>query len=236
MIAILVPVLARPLRAAELVRSIEENTEVPHRVLFLCSPDDSEQLAASRQTGAIVVVVDWRPGAGDFARKINLGFELTPEDEFVQIGADDLVFHPGWDTEALRVASVTGAGVIGTNDLHNPNVLRHSSSTHPFVRRAYIDEWGGTFDDSGRVLCELYDHQYVDDELVQTAIVRGQWAFAESSIVEHLHPYQGNAEMDSTYKKALRGTIADRTLYRRRMRVMRRRARWRRLVEGLRVR
>ena len=235
MIAILVPVLERPHRAAPLVRTIEQNTELPHRVVFLCSPNDREQLAASTETGADVVVVGWQPGPGDFARKINFGYELTAEHAFLQVGADDLVFHRGWDVEALRVADATGAGVIGTNDLHNPSVLRGESSTHPLIRRSYIEEYGGTFDGSGRVLCELYDHQYVDDELVQTAITRGQWAFAEDSHVEHLHPYFGLAARDRTYKKALRNTIADQALYRRRLRTIRRRAwservgkRWRR--------
>ena len=94
-------------------------------------------------------------------------------------------------------------------------------STHPFIRRSYIQRWGGTFDWTGIVFCELYDHQFVDDEFTQTAQARRQWAFAGKSHVEHIHPLFSDQKMDATYRKALKHSDRDGLLYRQRLKEMR---------------
>jgi hypothetical protein len=106
--------------------------------------------------------------------------------------------------------------------MHNPRVIKGRHATHPLVRRAYIERYGGTFDNSGAIYCEHYSHQYTDDELVQTAIRRKQWAFAANSRVEHLHPFFKGAQMDSTYRKAFADSRADRKLFQERMIALRR--------------
>lgn len=219
MIDILIPVLARPDRAEPLVKNIKKVTKESHHILFLCSLGDEEEIQACMATGEDVCVMPYEAGPGDFAKKINAGYRHTDGD-FIQIGADDLVFHRGWEKEALKF-SIT-AGVIGTNDLHNPRVKRGYHSTHPLVSRVYIEVWNGTFDQTGEIFCELYDHQYVDDEFAQTAQLRGYWAFAKAAHVEHLHPYFGGAEMDATYEKALSKTREDYRLFQRRLRSLRR--------------
>ena len=199
-------------------------TQAPHRVFFICSPSDHAEIEACEASTAITLVVPWEPEAADFARKINWAFPQT-DAPFVFQGADDLRFHERWDEHALRVAEHRGAGVIGTNDLGNPLVKRGGHSTHTLIRRSYIDTYGGTYDDSGLVFCEKYDHQYVDNEFVQTAIRRGQWAFSKRSIVEHLHPHWRKSPTDATYAKATRATLEDGKLYVRRMKLGDREAR-----------
>jgi hypothetical protein len=200
-IAILVPVLGRPQNAQPLVDSIKQATTVPHRILFLCTPFDVDEINAVHETGADIHNVRWEAGPGDWAKKINQGYRLT-EEPFILLAADDLRFHTGWDTEVLRVAEETGAGVIGTNDLGNATVMRGLHSTHPVVRRSYVDEYG-TIDEPGKVLHEGYRHQWVDTELIATAQMRHQWAFAKGSHVEHMHPFWKKGKMDATYEKAL---------------------------------
>lgn len=229
LIVILIPVLGRPERVETVIANLHSSCQVGWRAIFLCSLGDQDQIEACLRTGVDTVVVDWSAGPGDFARKINFGYRISTE-PFIQIGADDLFFHRGWDEEVLRCHEMTGAGVVGTNDLHNPRVLRGQHATHPFISRSYIEQYGGTFDRSGEIFCELYDHQFVDDELVLTATLRNQWAFAEKAKVEHLHPYFGKSEMDATYEKALRATQADRSLFMRRKKKIERYVRnaWRR--------
>jgi hypothetical protein len=212
---VVVPVLGRPGRARPLADSLAATSDA--RLVFVCSPNDRDQIIACNATGADVLVTTWEPGPGDFARKTNLAYRKTTE-PWILCGADDLVFHRNWEQEALIVGERTGAGVVGTQDRHNPEVKRGRHSTHPLVRRSYIAKQGGTFDGTGDIYCELFDHQYVDNELIWTAKQRGQWAFAHRSIVEHLHPTWGDAEMDATYEKALRATDADRKLFLQRMR------------------
>lgn len=216
MIDLLIPVLRRPRNVTPLLDSLGQ-TE--HRAYFICTRGDHPEIEAVRAAGLEPLIHPEGAGRGNFARKINWAFDRT-DSEWVFQGADDLRFHPGWDTNALAVARQTGRRVIGTNDLHNPGVKRGHTSTHTLFARSYIEEYGGTFDNTGRVFHDGYDHQFVDNEFVETAKVRGEWAFAKDSHVEHLHPHWGNAESDSTYIKAMRQTHADHLLHRERMRLL----------------
>lgn len=215
-IVVLVPVLGREQAIRPLYDSLSDATEVPWRLRFLCSPGDEPAYVICGQVAlndsrVSVRVVSWEPQHADWAKKINLGYRETEED-FILLGATDLRFHPGWDTAALDVADATGAGVIGTNDLGNATVMRGHHSTHPLIRRAYVEQYG-TIDEEDKILHEGYCHQWVDTELCETAMARGQWAFAKNSHVEHLHFMWGKSERDATYDKALSTTREDHRLY-----------------------
>jgi glycosyltransferase involved in cell wall biosynthesis len=212
-IDILIPVLNRPQNAAKVVESLKVTT-TPYRLVFICSPRDTAEIAACRKV-ADVLVVDWNPDKGDFAKKINTGYRETSE-EWVFQGADDVIFQKGWDLHALKAAE-RGFRVIGTNDLHNPAVKAGRHSTHTLFARSYIEEASGTVDGSDPVFWEGYDHQFVDLEFVEVAKRRKEWAFAKRAVVEHFHPHWGNAERDPTYIKAMRSTMRDRRLYMQRM-------------------
>jgi glycosyltransferase involved in cell wall biosynthesis len=214
-VVILVPVLRRPHRAAPLVESIRAATPEPHRVLFVGSPDDTEELEACRATGADLLTLPGSRAPGDWARKINLGYRCSTE-PLMLLAGDDLVFHPGWLPAVLRAAA-TGVGVVGTNDLANPRVTRGDHSTHPVVCRWYADEHG-TVDGPGRVVAECYDHNFVDDELVATARSRSEWAFAPTAHVEHRHPTWATAEDDEVYRLGRAGFRRDRDLFYERVR------------------
>ena len=208
---VLVPMLGRAHLAQPLVDNLRSTSVAP--VTFICSPDDRQTIEACVKTGEYVIVADWEPGKADYARKINLAFRGCHE-EWVFTGASDLVFHADWDVHAMLVGRKTGAGVIGTQDTRNPSVKRGIQSTHSLVRREYIEEFGAaTFDHSGAIYSEAYDHQFIDIELVETAKLRGRWAFAKRSTVEHTHPHWGTAPSDDTYVKAMRQTTQDRRLY-----------------------
>lgn len=219
MIDLLIPVLGRPHNVEPLVDSIVFNTAGSYRIIFICSPGDDEQIKACTWMARDTWVVDWEPGRADYAKKINWAFERSSS-EWVFQGADDIRFSPGWDTKALRYGK--RFSVIGTNDLHNPSVKRGIHSTHILFRRSYIERYGGTFDGSGKVFSEAYDHQWIDNEFIQTAQRRGQWHFCKDSIVEHYHPVWGNNEWDPTYEKAFRESKEDQALFARRIRQMER--------------
>lgn len=214
-VRVLVPMLGRAHLVEGLVENLRSTSEAP--VLFICSPGDRDAIVACNQTGEDVLVVEWQPGRADYAKKINAGYRDT-EEPWVFTGASDLVFRPDWDVHALVVARRTGAGVIGTQDTQNAMVKRGLQSTHSLVSRAYVEEYGGTFDSTGAIYSEAYDHQFVDMELVETAKLRGRWAFSKRSVVEHRHPHWKTAEDDDTYRKAMRQTTQDRRLYVQRMR------------------
>mgnify|MGYP003460380992 FL=1 len=199
-IDILVPMLRRAEQVETLARNIAAFTEPPYTLLWICSPDDGAVIDACQQWGD-THVVNWQPGPGDYARKINAGYRLTSS-PWIFTGASDLKFHDRWVENAL--AQANGYAVVGTNDMHNPVVKRGDHSTHTLIRRAYIDGPGASFDGPGIVYSEAYDHQYVDTELVWLAKRRDVWAHAADSLVEHLHPFwNGRRGMDATYEKGL---------------------------------
>lgn len=224
MIAVVIPVLDRPGRVAPLMSNIAATTTVPYRLLFVASRSDDAEIVALKHARADFVINHQRVGRGNYAKKINQGYRETDE-PYIFAGADDLLFHPGWAEAALQ-KFCDGIGVVGTNDLGNARVMRGEHSTHSLVSRSYADELG-TIDGPGAIYAECYHHQFCDDELVGTAKMRGAWAFASDSHVEHMHPYcrdrrgKPKAEMDATYQRGLSTTRTDSQLFRKR------RVRWR---------
>lgn len=214
MIDILVPALGRPQQIRTVLDSITSATASEHRVIFITSPEDKATIKAVKAVKLKPLTVEWEAGIADYAKKINHAYRLS-DAEWIFQAATDLVFHAGWDTAALLVAR-KGFGVIGTNDLGNPDVKRGRHSTHSLISRRYLTKFGGTADNSGDVFSEAYDHQYCDNEFIETARRRGQFGFAKRSIVEHLHPHWGKADDDPTYEKAMRKTARDQKLFMRR--------------------
>ncbi len=216
-IAVLVPCLMRPHRVQLLIDSLRAADEpgIETRPVFICSAGDRTEIVACEKAGVSYLTLT-KPGRSEFARKINLGIASSHE-EWVFVGADDIYFHPGWAREALAVYEETGCLFIGTNDLGNPAVKAGRHATHFLVHRDYIAL--GTVDDRTKFLCELYDHNSVDVEAVETAKARGAFAFAEKSHVEHLHRLWGKATYDQTYRKGMRNALADRRLCERRRRL-----------------
>lgn len=219
-LVILIPVLRRPHRIIPVLNSIRDNTSVEHRILFIASPSDSEEIGALQTTKDVDFVVMDRDyeGRGDYQRKINYGYQITTE-PYIFLGADDLSFHPGWFEHAVQ--HMRGrVGVVGTNDLGNPRVKAGQHSTHSLVSRSYVDAWG-TIDEKGKILHEGYPHEWCDDEFIGTARKRRAVAFAKNSIVEHLHPNWGKATLDLIYARQGERMKQGQELFRRRSRLWR---------------
>lgn len=212
MFDVLIPVLGRPQNAQPVVDSIHEATILPHRILFLCSPGDNEQIEASRDTGAEVIIVSFPPGRSDYPKKMNVGYRET-EEEFMVLAADDVEFMTGWDLYVKGIADRKDVGVIGTNDLANRQVMKGFNSTHPVVRRSYITEEGGSLDGPGTLLSEVYDHNFCERELSGLAMARKRWAFIPKAKIKHNHPMTGRSPNDSTYKKGMESFRIDQELF-----------------------
>lgn len=199
-LAIIVPVLRRPQNVAPLLISILATTPGAH-VVFVADPDDEPEIAAIKDVqdryGALKrdLTISLLTCAGSYAKKINLGVETTDEG-LIFTGADDLDFHPGWFETAHALMS-DEIGVVGTQDLCNARTSTGEHSTHSLVTRWYA--LLGLIDGTPRLLCEEYEHEFVDDEMVATAKSRGTYAHSHDAVVEHLHPQVGKAPMDDLY-------------------------------------
>lgn len=212
-VAVVVPVLSRPENVKSLVDSLRASSGLAE-AYFVCDADDAaEQAAVLAAGGQVITFKGDRPGT--FAEKANLGYDRTVEPWLFLCG-DDVRFYPGWYDQAISVASQFGANVVGTNDLGNPRVLRGEHATHMLVRRSYVDEVGASWDGPGVLCHEGYRHWYVDDEIVTAAKQRGVWQMALGSVVEHLHPRWGKAQVDDVYRIGQESTARDRDLFQRR--------------------
>lgn len=139
----------------------------------------------------------WTKAPGlSYPQAINLLARQATDFEWLFMGSDDIVFHPGWYEKALEQAS-DRFDVIGTNDLGNPRVTAGLHSTHSLIRSSYLAK--GTIDGEG-LMWEGYGHNFADDELVETAKARGTFVHSPYSVVEHFHPAWEKAEMDATYR------------------------------------
>jgi hypothetical protein len=222
MIDILIPVLGRPQNAAKVAESIDEHTKVPHKTIFLCSRGDEEEIEACKHTRGIV----WLCDDDRYAAKINEGARIDLfgfPSTFIFLGADDLAFHDDWDVNAIAHFEEIGKPVIGTNDLGNPTVMAGRHATHSLVHRLYLEF--GTIDDPSKLLHEGYDHNWVDTEFIETAMMRDAFTFCRDSHVEHLHPFWKKGPMDVIYKKGAEKYHHDNRLFRERRRLWRERAR-----------
>jgi GT2 family glycosyltransferase len=208
-VSVVVPVRGRPGHAAPFMQSLRASTGLAD-VYAVCS--DHDDAIAWTKAGAYVVHTE-RVG---FAEKLNDAYSHTTA-KWIFLTGDDVRFYPGWLDHAQQVARNTGAKVVGTNDLANPRVLAGDHAVHMLIARDYIDEVGASWDGPG-VVCHEYRHWYVDDEIVTAAKQRGVWAPALASVVEHLHPLWGKAEVDDTYVRGQRYAGRDKATFEKRYR------------------
>lgn len=153
-----------------------------------------------------------------YATAINAGYKMTKE-PYIFTTDDDVVYSKGWLEEAFKKMKGK-TRVVGTNDLHNPEVLANFHSTHSLVDRRYLDEVGGTWDGGPGTFMTEYDHNFTDTELIEVATVRGVFQPCLESVVEHLHPVWGNRHADEVTNKTRRHINEDKDLF------LRRRVEW----------
>lgn len=209
MIAVLVPTFRRADRLARVVDDIHAGTESEHRVVFAVEVDDEESIAAAEGLDAALVVNERR---ANYAGAIGTAYRSV-EADFYFAGADDLHFHPAWDTAAL--AHMDGwVQVVGTNDLLNPYVAAGTHATHYLVAREYLDDIGGVVDGGpGSFLFEGYDHSYTDTEFIGTAKMRAKFRPCFDSVVEHYNAWSPKGTVDATAERTMRAIQADSELY-----------------------
>jgi hypothetical protein len=203
-LVVLVPVLGRPHRAAAAIEAFT-STLPGVRVCFVPDEDDLPEIEAIEAAGGEILC---RLNA-NYATKINTAIRLTDE-PLIFLGADDLIPKPGW-FEAALAHMKDGIEVVGVNDLILRAGVRTTHATHFLMTRKYAEL--PTISDDPGPLCELYDHSCVDDELAGTAKHRHTYVYAEDAVVVHMHPDNGTAELDDTYRKARRHLRDDRRIW-----------------------
>lgn len=200
MIGIYCPTLGRSHKLEGLSANIEQTTTVGHSLVLVVEKHDTDsyETATKLHHPACVLMNKYEPS---YSNSIQTAYEAR-RDEFFVCANDDFEFTPGWDVEAMKVMN-EGWDVVGLDD----DAPTCTFSTILLVRRSYIEKQSGVVDMPNRVMYP-YIHNYVDTELYQTALARRVYAAAPKSIVRHVHPDWGKAQMDKTYLKT-RGSLSE---------------------------
>lgn len=203
--AILIPSLNRPQRLRMTTEVIHANTPEPHRILWCVADDASKAILDELGEWYLDDAAD--PDRRYVTRMNKLVRHLSPNEETVFFGSDDVIHHPKWLTKAL-VAMAEGPAVVVVNDCHNSN------GTQAVVRRDYLER--AVFDAPGEAFHGGYHHNFADNEQHFTALKQGEYGRAMDSYVEHLHPlFQSHNAIpwDTTYRVAMDGWQHDEHLF-----------------------
>lgn len=198
--AILVPSLNRPQYLQGLAENIHAATPQEHAILFCVSDDESKEVLAS--------LGEWFLDDSDvedrrYVTRMNKLIGHIADADYIFFGSDDVIHHPGWLRDALRVMD-RGPEVVVVNDLRNPN------GTQALIKTSYLEH--AVFDAPGLAFHPGYLHNFADTEQFYTAHRRGVLARAMQSYVEHLHPIfndQRHVPWDATYEDAATNFVKD---------------------------
>lgn len=206
LVGLLIPTLGRPHNIERVISDVEATIgrdEV--EPIFIVEKADTATIEAIEAIQRTYVV---NTRTGSYAGAINSAVEATTH-EYLFMGSDDLHFHPNWLPPIMELAQTYG--FVGTNDLHNRDVLDGKHATHYLVTREYVNR--RTIDGMHPFLHEGYIHNYVDTEAVETAKHRGEYTPCLDSHVEHLHWCWNLATMDDTYAKGANTVHQDQALF-----------------------
>lgn len=208
-LGIYLPTFGRPHRLAPVAENIAKATRSPYRLCFGVEAHDDATLSELERLGLEYVV---NPDTPSFSNALQALYEYTDEPVFFWAN-DDFLFLDGWDAAPLEMLErFPDIGVLGVHD-GNPDTKFWTMS---FIRRSYIEEQSGVVDMPDRVLYP-YEHNFIDDELTQTAQSRNVWDKCFEPCIIHLHPsfewVEGRMPTDTTYAKNDKSFARDSALY-----------------------
>jgi hypothetical protein len=194
-LGIYIPTYGRADKLASVADNIKRATNSAYKIYWGVEKFDQPTIDALSKIQGKIIFNTGRPCYSDALQSI---YESTKEKIFFWAN-DDFFFIKDWDVKPLELLKNESICVLGVHD-GNPNTRYFSMS---FIRRKYIEEQSGVIDMPNRVLYP-YHHNYVDDELSETAIRRGVWSFCDKPCILHQHhsfTWLGDFKHDDTYKK-----------------------------------
>lgn len=206
-VAILIPTFGRADRLFNVHLNAVQSTAIDIGVYFIVEKEDQKSIDALSSLDYSCTIINKRKPS--YAGAINTAYEEVMADYYFA-GGDDLNFHMGWLEKCLNLTDMYP--VVGTNDLLNREVMHGTHATHYLVARKYLEEQGGTIDNTYPFLYE-YEHNYTDREFIETAQRRGVFTPCLDAIVEHIHYGNKKAVYDATYQKNQATLRQDRSLY-----------------------
>ena len=197
-VAILLPTYKRAERLRRVYDNIESVTASPHCTYFVVESSDQASIDAAGGlikcgcANVSMMVVDFMSASKAF----NYAYRNTFECVFY-LGCDDLEWQEGWLTEGMEsFINDDKTMVVATDN------CRNGGASGYLVRRKYIAEQSGVYDEPNVLFSSEYKHYGADSEFELVAIKRGVYLHNPNSKVKNFHyHYSDKYKRDETYAK-----------------------------------
>lgn len=189
-ISVIIPSMGRAAQLRECLQQLIKSLDGIEHEIIVVIDKDMESVLAVQDLPIVLLFREEKAGA---LTAWNVGLRASqfrrPDDLFV-LGADDLVFNPGWAEEVMRMAAY--GDYIGLTYYENND--RDKWPTHYAVTRHFmLDHLNGS------LAMACYHHNCTDLESWQRAVSAGGYVEGRQ-IVQHKHPAYGTAVWDETYR------------------------------------
>ena len=188
LMAIIVPSRGRPQSIKDLIYSLKQ-TKTTADLWVVCDEDDQE-LAGYQALGLENLLIFDRTQKG-MARPLNLAVRSIlashQYSHFAFLGDDHRPRTMYWDLDFTKVLD-QGIGMVYGNDLFQGENLPTAIGMHGTIVR----ELNG-------MVPEGFFHLYLDNFWKQIGLDIGALTYLPETIIEHMHPLAGKAQVDQGY-------------------------------------
>lgn len=196
-VAVLLPTRGRAAQMKERVGDLlhrRQPAKTRLTVYLAIQKSDQETLGAAAELPTNRVVIVEREDDTTAVEGWNAAYEQAAADgaDWYVLGADDLIWHQGWLTAALKAGK--DAHVVGLADGYTTDL--DDRATHIMVSSWFCENVLKGF------IPAVYSSWSFDREMCKRAQALGVYATAPDALLEHMHPAVGKAEMDETYRIA----------------------------------
>ena len=192
-ICVLIPTRKRPLQLRRVLASLLDTAPTMPCVI-IGDPDDTETHKFWMESPVQFIYVQTSAPKQGCVAAWNVGLASYPNASAYILGADDIIFMPGWYGAMIAALDkIGGSGLVGFNDgRKNGNV---ANSTHYLMTRDFIIQHHG-----GVMAVPHYTAEMIDLEACERAKKAGKYIWAENAHV--YHDWQGGPYGDETYRLA----------------------------------
>jgi glycosyltransferase involved in cell wall biosynthesis len=195
-VAILLPTLERD---SNLRRALDSICQTAPLAQIVVAVDPHDRIARARAAKyPDVIIATCAESYQGCAYGWNTALAAAPPDMLVFVmGADDVIFLPGWlDVALVTLDEMHDSGVVGFDDgVARSGTADYFWSTHFLATRDFLIEHNG-----GVFAPPMYRGDYVDVELCDKAIKAGKF---RKSLHAHIHhKWEGGVHGDATYQRA----------------------------------
>ena len=211
-LVVIIPSRGRPHSIADLAKAFNDTTHQDTKIWITVDSDDPD---LNKYRNAVALAANPRitvtaVKGGCMSAALNEAATAATNDPKVEaigfMGDDHRPRTPGWDTAYLATLRELGAGIVYGDDGLQSEALPTQCAMSASIVRAL-----------GWMCPPVLKHLWIDNFWLDLGGAAGCLRYLPDVVVEHMHPYNGKAEMDDGYVRVNSAEMidSDRTAYER---------------------